>query len=92
MLPPDFDKKPKRGFAMPFDAWLRGSLSDVLTDTLSEASVRRRGLIEPTAATSVRETFMQGDANWMKPWLLMIIELWCRQVLDRTTAGSSCDA
>ena len=41
-LTTDFDKKPKRGFGMPFDAWLKGSLKEVVVDTLSEKSVKKR--------------------------------------------------
>jgi hypothetical protein len=39
-LPPDFDIQPKRGFAMPFDAWLRGPLREVMEDTLDARAVR----------------------------------------------------
>jgi asparagine synthase (glutamine-hydrolysing) len=93
-LPHDFDVQQKRGFAMPFDAWLRGPLRDVMADALDEATVRRRGLLHPAAVTGVRERFVRGDASWAEPWLLMMIELWCREVLDttghpRTHAGSA---
>jgi len=85
-LPPDFDVQPKRGFAMPFDAWLRGPLRDVMDDTLDERSIRARGLLHPAAVATVRERFRARTASWMEPWLLMMLELWCREVLDR--AGS----
>ena len=91
MLPPDFDSKPKRGFAMPFESWMRGSLKEVLLDTLSDESVKRRGLIDADEASAVRTEFLDGDSNWMKPWLLMTLELWCRQVLDGPAADFCCD-
>jgi asparagine synthase (glutamine-hydrolysing) len=81
-LPRDFDVQQKRGFAMPFDAWLRGPLQDVMADALDETAVRRRGLLHPAGVTRVRERFVRGDASWAEPWLLMMIELWCREVLD----------
>jgi len=81
-LPSDFDVQQKRGFAMPFDAWLRGSMHDVMADALDDSVVRRRGLLEPAAVASVRDRFARGDASWAEPWLLMMIELWCREVLD----------
>lgn len=88
-LPPEFDVQPKRGFAMPFDAWLRGPLRDVVEDTLSDAAVRSRGLLDPRAVATVRVRFQRRDAAWMEPWLLMMIEIWCREVLD--TAGRARD-
>jgi asparagine synthase (glutamine-hydrolysing) len=81
-LPADFDVQMKRGFAMPFDAWLRGPLRDVLADALDDASVRRRGLLEPSGVAAARERFARGHASWTEPWLLMMLELWCREVLD----------
>jgi asparagine synthase (glutamine-hydrolysing) len=84
-LPPDFDVQPKRGFAMPFDAWLRGPLGDVLDDTLDAQGARRRGLLDGAGVESVRDRFRRHQTSWAEPWLLMMLELWCREVLD--TAG-----
>jgi asparagine synthase (glutamine-hydrolysing) len=82
LLPKDFDLQPKRGFAMPFDIWLRGPLHDVFADTLSESSVRSRGLLSANMVSGVREDFLSGRRGWPQPWLLMMLELWCRSVLD----------
>ena len=82
LLPPGFDDQPKRGFAMPFGSWLRGPLSDVLEDTLSDRSLRSRGLLDVREAASVRDSFLRGEIGWAEPWLLMMIELWCRVVLE----------
>jgi len=81
-LPRDFDVQPKRGFAMPFDAWLRGPLGDVFDDTLDGRSARQRGFLEPSGVERVRDRFRRGEASWPEPWLLMMLELWCREVLD----------
>ena len=84
-LPRDFDVQLKRGFAMPFGAWLRGPLREVFDDTLSGWSARRRGVLEPSGVERVRDRFRRGETSWPEPWLLMMFELWCREVLD--TAG-----
>jgi asparagine synthase (glutamine-hydrolysing) len=81
-LPKDFDLRRKRGFAMPFDKWLQGPLNDVLLDSLSETSTRKRGWLDPGAVTRVKEEFTGGRSGWSRPWLLMMLELWARQVLD----------
>jgi asparagine synthase (glutamine-hydrolysing) len=81
-LPEGFDTKPKRGFHMPFGSWLKGPLREVLLDTLSEGQVRARGLLDASAVAAVRDRFFAGDIEWPQPWLLMIIELWAREVLD----------
>ena len=94
-LPPDFDVQPKRGFAMPFDAWLRGPLSEVLSDALDHQVAKRRGLLEPAAVGRVRDRFRRRETPWAEPWLLMMLELWCREVLDtagRPSVDSGADA
>jgi asparagine synthase (glutamine-hydrolysing) len=83
LLPPDFDIQPKRGFAMPFDAWLKGPLSAVLSDSLSEASVRKRGWFNPVEVHKIQENFKSSIVGWAHPWLLMMTELWAREVLDK---------
>ena len=82
-LPRDFDVQRKRGFAMPFAQWMRGPLRDVLYDTLDDRVALARGLLEPRAVVAVRDRFTRGEVGWAEPWLLMMLELWCREVLDR---------
>jgi asparagine synthase (glutamine-hydrolysing) len=84
-LPADFDLTPKRGFGMPFGDWLRGPLHDVLEDTLSVEAVRQRGLLDPAAVTAVKNDFQDNSGPWYKPWLLMMLELWSREVVDRSS-------
>ena len=87
LLPEGYDTQPKRGFGMPFADWMRGPLREVLLDALSEQSVRRRGLLDATETAVVREEFLGGAEDWSRAWLLMMIELWSREVLDRSPAS-----
>lgn len=84
LLPEGYDTQPKRGFGMPFVTWLQGPLREVLLDTISDQSVRRRGLLDPAAVAGVREGYLSGSEDWASPWLLMMIELWSREVADRS--------
>jgi asparagine synthase (glutamine-hydrolysing) len=87
LLPKDFDLQPKRGFAMPFGHWMRGPLNDVFMDALAGSSIRHRGLLNEEAVVSLRDEFLAGRQAWPQPWLLMVIELWCRSVLDVPSAS-----
>jgi asparagine synthase (glutamine-hydrolysing) len=77
----DIGAQPKRGFSMPFDAWLRGPLGPLLTETTS-ASEPCGGLLDQAEVARVRDAFMDGRRPWAGPWLLMMIELWRREVLS----------
>ncbi|HEX5707140.1 MAG TPA: asparagine synthase (glutamine-hydrolyzing) [Pyrinomonadaceae bacterium] len=95
LLPEGFDLPPKRGFGMPFEAWMRGPLRDVLTDTLSERSTSARGLLDARQVERVRDEFLAGALPWYQPWLLMMLELWSRELLDRQQdahEGANCTA
>ena len=82
-LPKGFDLQPKRGFHMPFDAWLRGPLKEVFCETVSENRIQRRGLLERREALGIQRRFLGGHLTWAQPWLMMILELWCQEVLDK---------
>jgi asparagine synthase (glutamine-hydrolysing) len=82
-LPPGFDTKVKRGFSMPFNSWLKGSLREIFFETLSEQTVNARGLLNAPLVSAVKDQFLAGTIEWPQPWLLMMIELWSREVLDR---------
>lgn len=81
-LPPDFfEQRAKKGFALPYADWLNGPLADTLADTLSERSVTEAGLFDPRSVKRVLEDFHAGQRPWSHPWLLMVTELWRRNVL-----------
>ena len=88
-LPPGYDTKPKRGFGMPFGAWLNGPLQPVLAEMLSDESVQRRNWFDVAAVNRLCDDFFAGRVGWPQPWLLMIIELWSREVLDQTTSPAA---
>jgi asparagine synthase (glutamine-hydrolysing) len=81
-LPNDFfDARAKRGFSLPYADWMRGPLAEILADTSSAASVEKAGLFDPASVARVNAEFHAGQRPWSHPWLLMITELWRRQVL-----------
>jgi asparagine synthase (glutamine-hydrolysing) len=83
LLPEGYDLLPKRGFGMPFDNWLRGPLNEVLHEALSDERVRHRGLLDPIEVATVKNKFVEGWPNWSRPWVLMMLELWLQEVVDR---------
>ena len=89
LLPEGFAVRSKRGFTLPFDAWLAGILAPLMRDLLSPATLKRRGFFEPEAVQQVAQDFMAGKAHWTRPWLLMATGLWAEQVLDNTSRDNT---
>ena len=86
LLPPGFTRRHKRGFGMPFAAWINGPLSAFFDDALSSEAVKQRGLFEPEAVRRIYDEFRNGYAAWNQAWLLCVVEWWCRLVLRGTSA------
>jgi asparagine synthase (glutamine-hydrolysing) len=81
-LPPwFFERRSKKGFALPYGDWLRGPLFEIMSDALSPRSVAEAGLFDPQAVSTIRCEFLEDRRPWSHVWLLMIIELWRRDVL-----------
>jgi asparagine synthase (glutamine-hydrolysing) len=85
LLPAGMDSQCKRGFEMPFKQWLNGSLNEVVMDSLSERRVKARGLLDVTEVAKVRDEIGDPNRSWVRPWLLMTLELWCQEVIDHRT-------
>jgi len=83
LLPMDIDLQPKRGFSMPFDRWLKGPLRGIVEDCLSRRSLIMRGIINPEVGTTIRDEFFQGIRPWNQVWTLVLLEVWCRCVVDQ---------
>jgi asparagine synthase (glutamine-hydrolysing) len=82
ILPPDIAKRQKKGFALPFDHWMKGALAPLVLDTCGDQSVARRGLVDPDFVAAARRDAETSGGLYPGLWTLMIFELWCRAVLD----------
>lgn len=82
-LPSGFFHRSKRGFTLPFDAWLKDELKGSALDLLSSSTVKERGWFDPDETEATYTHFIQGKHHWTRPWLLMMIELWAQQIYDQ---------
>ena len=92
-LPKDVIYRPKSGFGAPLRRWMRNELRPLLSDLLSVASLKRRGLFEPAAVQRLIEQNDQGRVDGAYTLLsLLSIEIWCRAYLDGGAQGARSDA
>jgi asparagine synthase (glutamine-hydrolysing) len=84
LLPAEIDRRPKRGFMLPLEHWMRKDFRPVVEDACSFDTIVRRGLIDPNVIVPTWQAAQAGEAgnNYPKLWSLMVFELWCRTVLD----------
>jgi len=79
-LPSEIVNRPKRGFTLPFEQWLRGEMRRPVETTLL-ASGENSALLNPEAVRDVWNRFLAGATSWSRPWSLFVLSRWCEQNL-----------
>jgi asparagine synthase (glutamine-hydrolysing) len=81
-LPDQIVHRPKRGFTLPFEHWLRDALRPVVEESLRKIADSALGpLISERAARGVWKEFLAGRTSWSRPWSLYVLQRWCQQHL-----------
>ncbi|CCD99858.1 asparagine synthase (glutamine-hydrolyzing) [Bradyrhizobium sp. STM 3809] len=76
-VPAEMIDRPKTGFSIPLDAWLRGPLKSWAADLLSPARLRRQGLFDPAPVTRMFDEHLSRRHNhsyWL--WNVLMAEAW----------------
>jgi asparagine synthase (glutamine-hydrolysing) len=80
-LDPALFDRPKRGFVLPFERWIRSGLREGMDRTLRDpAAVAPTGL-DPGAVRRLWEAFLAGAPGvyWSRVWALYVLVRWCHR-------------
>ena len=74
-------ERPKMGFSVPIDQWLRGALREWAEDLLSPESLRRTTALDALATRAAWRSFQGGDGRvgGMAIWALLNFVAWDRR-------------
>jgi asparagine synthase (glutamine-hydrolysing) len=76
-VPRELVDRPKQGFAIPLETWLRTDLKDLAHDYLAEDRIRNAGLMDPLLVRRVLRDFFGGAPHLTLPvWFLLAFEMW----------------
>jgi asparagine synthase (glutamine-hydrolysing) len=83
LLPDEILFRPKMGFGLPYQVWMRRSLAPIVRDVLAPDRLRRRGVFDVAATQTLVDRFYRGDDQvWRQLWTLFVLEGWASEVLD----------
>ena len=87
-LPDSLLDRPKQGFGVPIDSWLRGPLRDLPADVLLDPVAVGRGMFRPEYVRGMIDDHLSGARNnAYRIWALMQLELWQRTFVDSLAPG-----
>jgi asparagine synthase (glutamine-hydrolysing) len=79
-VPAALIERPKMGFGVPIDRWLRGPLRDWAESLLSEQSLSEHGLLNSGCIREKWHEHLSGHHNWQYLlWVVLVFQDWFRQ-------------
>ncbi len=76
-VPPALVDRPKMGFAIPIDSWLRGPLREWAADLLDPARLRREGYLRSELIQQRWQEHLSGQRNFHYPlWDVLMFQSW----------------
>jgi asparagine synthase (glutamine-hydrolysing) len=79
-LPDEIVHRPKRGFTLPFEHWMRQELRSEIEPVLSKKRISKGplgGLLDAGEVEQVWKDFLSGETSCSRPWSLYVLQRWC---------------
>lgn len=81
-LPEKFFRRPKQGFGIPLDEWLRGGVRPYLQEYLNTERIRKESLFNHKFVEEIVNKHLSGKYNYQYPiWTLLQFQLWKEKYL-----------
>ena len=79
-VPPQIVERPKMGFSVPMDSWLRGPLREWAEDLLSSENLNRHGLFAVQPIREKWQEHLSAHRNWQHLlWPVLMFQAWISQ-------------
>ncbi len=82
-LPKQLMNRPKMGFAIPFENWMKHELRSKLDYYISFESLKKQGIFRPEEVMRIRRLFLNGRKELgMKVWHLLMFQMWYERWME----------
>ena len=80
-LDPALFERPKSGFVLPFDRWIRRGLKDAMDETLRDPQAIAPVGLDPVAVGRLWRAFLEGAPGmyWSRVWSVYVLIRWCHR-------------
>ncbi len=76
-VPPQLYDRPKMGFGVPLDQWLRGPLKEWANDLLTSSMLNKHNVLDPKQVQKKWRDHLSGARNWQfQLWDVIIFQAW----------------
>ena len=82
-LPAKLFRRPKQGFGIPLDEWLRGGVKPYLNEYLNIERIKKDGMFNHGFVEELVQKHLSGKYNYQYPlWTLLQFQLWKEKYLN----------
>jgi asparagine synthase (glutamine-hydrolysing) len=80
-LDPALFERPKSGFVLPFDRWIRRGLKDTMDQTLRDPQAIAPAGLDPVAVERLWRAFLDAAPGiyWSRVWSIYVFIRWCHR-------------
>ena len=76
-VPENLMDRPKKGFGVPIEHWLRGPLKEWATTLLDRNRIEQEGILNPALISRMWEEQLSGRRRWhYYLWDVLMFEIW----------------
>ena len=80
-VPRELFERPKTGFAIPLERWLRGELKDWASSLLDGSRLRQEGYFTPAPIERRWRQHLRGETNWsFHLWGVLMFQSWLEEL------------
>jgi len=79
-VPEKLFERPKQGFAIPLNIWLRRELKYLIDDYLDKGKVENAGIVNADYVEKLKMDYFSGkEYLYNRLWLLVVLHKWFRE-------------